>query len=45
MAHSPVKKNLQMTLPQFSEHFRKDFSAWMGEKRRLDDLLLIGIEV
>jgi serine phosphatase RsbU (regulator of sigma subunit) len=33
------------TLPQFNEHFRKDFTAWMGDERQLDDLLLIGIEV
>ncbi len=33
------------TLPQFKEHFRKDFTAWMGNERQLDDLLLIGIEV
>jgi PAS domain S-box-containing protein len=33
------------TLPQFHNHFRKDFTAWMGNERQLDDLLLIGIEV
>ena len=33
------------TLPQFNEHFRKDFATWMGDERQLDDLLLIGIEV
>ncbi|NOR34219.1 MAG: SpoIIE family protein phosphatase, partial [Bacteroidales bacterium] len=33
------------TLPQFNEHFRKDFTTWMGDERQLDDLLLIGIEV
>ena len=38
-------ENAAYTLPQFSEHFRKDFIAWMGEERQLDDLLLIGIEV
>jgi serine phosphatase RsbU (regulator of sigma subunit) len=33
------------TLPQFHDHFRKDFTTWMGSERQLDDLLLIGIEV
>jgi len=38
-------ENPAYTLPQFKEHFRKDFLAWMGNERQLDDLLLIGIEV
>ncbi|MCK4990635.1 MAG: SpoIIE family protein phosphatase, partial [Bacteroidales bacterium] len=38
-------ENAAYTLPQFSEHFRKDFITWMGSERQLDDLLLIGIEV
>ncbi len=38
-------ENPAFTIPQFKEHFRKDFMAWMGNERRLDDLLLIGIEV
>jgi PAS domain S-box-containing protein len=38
-------ENAGYTLPQFKEHFKKDFAAWMGEERQLDDLLLIGIEV
>ena len=38
-------ENAAYTLPQFSEHFRKDFISWMGSERQLDDLLLIGIEV
>ncbi|MEA3461134.1 MAG: PAS domain S-box protein, partial [Bacteroidota bacterium] len=38
-------ENAGYTLPQFNEHFRKDFKAWMGKERQLDDLLLIGIEV
>lgn len=38
-------ENPAYTLPQFKEHFRKDFKAWMGNERQLDDLLLIGIEV
>jgi PAS domain S-box-containing protein len=38
-------ENPAYTLPQFKEHFRKDFITWMGTERQLDDLLLIGIEV
>lgn len=38
-------ENAGFTLPQFHEHFRKDFTTWMGKERQLDDLLLIGIEV
>jgi PAS domain S-box-containing protein len=33
------------TIPQFQEFFQSDFSAWKGNERQLDDLLLIGIEV
>jgi PAS domain S-box-containing protein len=40
-----VLENAGFTLPQFHEHFRKDFTTWMGNERQLDDLLLIGIEV
>jgi len=38
-------ENAGYTLPQLKEHFSKDFKAWMGKERQLDDLLLIGIEV
>jgi serine phosphatase RsbU (regulator of sigma subunit) len=38
-------ENAGFTLPQFHDHFRKDFTTWMGNERQLDDLLLIGIEV
>jgi len=38
-------ENAGYTLPQFKDHFRKDFTTWMGNERQLDDLLLIGIEV
>ena len=38
-------ENAGFTLPQFHDHFRKDFRTWMGNERQLDDLLLIGIEV
>ena len=38
-------ENAAFTLPQFHDHFRKDFIAWMGSERQLDDLLLIGIEI
>lgn len=38
-------ENAGFTMPQFHDHFRKDFNAWMGNERQLDDLLLIGIEV
>ena len=33
------------TIPQFQEFFQSDFTAWKGNERQLDDLLLIGIEV
>ena len=32
------------TMPQFRDHFTKDFKEWMGDQRQLDDVLLIGIE-
>ncbi len=32
------------TMPQFRDHFKKDFAEWMGDQRQLDDVLLIGIE-
>jgi len=38
-------ENAGYTLPQFHDHFKKDFNTWMGNERQLDDLLLIGIEV
>ena len=38
-------ENAGFTLPQFEDHFKKDFIRWMGKERQLDDLLLIGIEV
>ena len=38
-------ENAAFTLPQFNEHLKKAFTAWMGNERQLDDLLLIGIEV
>jgi serine phosphatase RsbU (regulator of sigma subunit) len=38
-------ENAGFTLPQFNAHFKKDFVAWMGSERQLDDLLMIGIEV
>ncbi|MDF1573596.1 MAG: hypothetical protein P1P86_00185 [Bacteroidales bacterium] len=38
-------ENAGYTMPQFYDHFKKDFTEWMGKERQLDDLLLIGIEV
>ncbi|MCK4881139.1 MAG: PAS domain S-box protein, partial [Bacteroidales bacterium] len=38
-------ENAGYTIPQFNDHFRSDFAAWMGNDQQLDDLLLIGIEV
>jgi len=38
-------ENAGYTMPQFYDHFKSDFTAWMGQERQLDDLLLIGIEV
>ncbi len=38
-------ENAGYTLAQFNAHFKKDFAAWMGRERQLDDLLMIGIEV
>lgn len=38
-------ENAGYTIPQFYNYFKSDFTAWMGEERQLDDLLLIGIEV
>jgi len=44
-ARQQLLENAAYTLPQFHEHFKNDFTAWMGTERQLDDLLLIGIEV
>ena len=38
-------ENAGYTIHQFHDLFQSDFSAWMGNDRQLDDLLLIGIEV
>ncbi len=38
-------ENAGYTIPQFNDHFRSDFAAWMDNDQQLDDLLLIGIEV
>lgn len=38
-------ENAGFTISQFHDHFRTDFTDWMGRERQLDDLLLIGIEV
>lgn len=38
-------ENAGFTMHQFNDHFKSDFTDWMGRERQLDDLLLIGIEV
>jgi PAS domain S-box-containing protein len=38
-------ENAGLTIPQFHELFRSDFTGWMGSEAQLDDVLLIGIEV
>lgn len=32
------------TMPKFANHFAKDFTDWKGERKQIDDILLIGIE-
>lgn len=31
------------TMQQFSDHFERDFSSWLGNESQLDDVLLIGL--
>lgn len=39
-----ITENQSFTMPQFNDLFTKDFEAYMGNNKQIDDVLLIGIE-
>lgn len=39
-----IVANQNLTMPQYSELFTKDFQEYKGEHKQVDDILLIGIE-
>jgi PAS domain S-box-containing protein len=39
-----IVENQDLTMPQYNDLYSKDFEAYMGENKQIDDVLLIGIE-
>jgi len=39
-----IMENQSLTMPQFNDLFAKDFEAYMGNNKQIDDVLLIGIQ-
>ncbi|MBN1951324.1 MAG: PAS domain S-box protein [Bacteroidales bacterium] len=39
-----IVENKDLTMDEFNTFFAKDFMAWMGDNKPIDDVLLIGIE-
>ena len=39
-----IMENQTLTMPQFNDLFAKDFEAYMGNNKQIDDVLLIGIQ-
>ena len=39
-----IVENKNLTMSEFNNFFARDFEAWKGNNKQIDDVLLIGIE-